>query len=88
MDKGSTIQELSRSLTLPQTREGLPITMEATLTMEEVPIIILTQGMGMGMEQATIRTIPIQPHPPRGTKATLLVSSAGRLDIMPRSALK
>ena len=58
MDKGSTIQELSRSLTLPRTREGLPITMEATVTMEEVPIIILAQGMGMGMEQAAIRIVP------------------------------
>ena len=56
--------------------------------MEEVPIIILAQGMGMGMEQATIRIVPIQPHPPRETYVTLLASSAGRLDTMPQSALK
>ena len=67
MDKGSIIQELSRSLVLPRTREDLPITMEATLTMEEVLIIIMAQRMGKGMEEAAIRTAPIQPHPPRGT---------------------
>ena len=67
MDKGSTIQELNRSPALPRTREDLPITMEATLTMEEVLIIIMAQRMGMGMEQAAIRTAPIQPDLPRRT---------------------
>ena len=65
MDKGSTIQELSRNPISPLNREELPITMEATPIMEEVTITILAQGMGMGMEQRTIRTAPIQPHPPR-----------------------
>ena len=67
MDRGGTLLELSRSPVLLRTREDIPITMEATLTMEEVPIIIMAQGMGMGMEQAAIKTVPIQPHPPRGT---------------------
>ena len=62
--------------------------MEATPIMEGVTMIILAQGMGMGMEQATIRTVPTQPHPPREIKVTLLALSAGRLDTMPRSALK
>ena len=87
MDKRSTIQELSRSLVFPRTREDLSITMEATLTMEEVPIIAVAPGMETGMEQATIRTALTQPHPPRRTKVTLLVSSAGRLDTIPMSAL-
>ena len=47
--------------------EDLFITMEATPIMEEVTITILAQGMGMGMEQATIRIAPIQPRPPRET---------------------
>ena len=59
MDKGGITEELSRSPVSPRTREDLSITMEATLTMDEVPIIIMAQGMGMGMEQATIRTAPI-----------------------------
>ena len=67
MDKGSIILEPSRDPVTPRTREDLFITMEATPTMDEVTIIILAQGMGMGMEQATIRTVPIQPHPPRET---------------------
>ena len=46
----------------PRNREDLFITMEATPIMEEVTIIILAQGTGMGMEQATIRTAPIQCH--------------------------
>ena len=65
MDKGSIIQELSRNPVSPRTREDLPITMEATLTMEEVLIIIMAPRMGMGVEKAVIRTAPTQPHPPR-----------------------
>ena len=86
MDRGSTIQEISRSLVLPQTREDIPITMEDTLTMEEVRITTVAPRMEMGMEQVAIRTALTQPHPPR-TKVTLLVSSAGRLDTTPMSAL-
>ena len=54
MDKGSTIQELSRDLVLPRTREDtFTITMEAIIPMEEVRIIIVAPRMGMGMEEAT-----------------------------------
>ena len=88
MDKGSTIQELSRSLVLPRTREDIPITMEAIPTMEEVRITTVAPRMEMGMEQATTRTALTQPHPSRRTKVTLLDTSAGRLDIMPMSVLK
>ena len=83
MDKESTTLELSRSPISPRTREDLSITMEATPTMEEVRIIIMAQGMGMGMEQVAIRTALTQPHPPRRIKVTLLVSSAGRLGTTP-----
>ena len=65
MDKGSTIQELNRSLVLPQTREGIPITMEATPTMEEVRITTVAPRMGMGMEEAAARTILTQQGSPR-----------------------
>ena len=63
MDKGSTIQELSRDLVLPRTREDLFITMKVINTPEEVRITTMVLRMGLGMEQATIRTAPIQPHP-------------------------
>lgn len=65
MDKGGTIREPCRSLVLPQTREDIPITMEATLTMEEVRIIIVAPRMVMEMEEAAARTIPTQQRPPR-----------------------
>ena len=67
MDRGSTILELSRSLALPLTLEVTPITMEAILTMEEVPITIVNLTMETGMEQAVTRTAPTQQHPPRKT---------------------
>ena len=62
--------------------------MEATPTMEEVPITTMGLRMETGMEQAAIRTALTQPHPPRRIKVTLLVTSAGRLDIMPMNVLK
>ena len=65
MEKESTIQELSRSLVLPQTREDTSITMEATPTMEEVLKITMAPRMGMGMEKAAARTVPTPLHPPR-----------------------
>ena len=66
MDKGTIILELSRSLVLPRTREDiLIITMEATLTMEEVHITIVAPRMEMGMEEAAARTVPTPLHPPR-----------------------
>ena len=86
--KESTILELSRSRVSPQTREDLPITMEATHTMEAVLTTTVAPRMETGMDQAAIRTALTQPHPPRRTKVTLLVSSAGRLDTMPMSVLK
>jgi hypothetical protein len=61
--------------------------MEAILTMGEVCITTVAPRMETGMEQAAIRTALTQPHPPRRIKATLPVSSAGRLDIMPMSVL-
>ena len=88
MDKESTTLELSRSPVSPRTQEDLSITMEATLTMEEVLTTTMAPRMEMGTEQAAIRTALTQPHPPRRTKVTLLVSSAGRLDTMPLSALR
>ena len=84
---GSTILELSRSLALPLIPEVTPITMEAILTMEEVRMTTVAPRMEMGMEQAATRTALTQPHPPRRTKVTLLVSSAERLDTTPLSAL-
>ena len=65
MDKGSTILEHHRSLVLPQTREDIHITMEATPTMEEVHITTMAPRMEMGMEEATVRTVPTQQCPPR-----------------------
>ena len=63
MDKESIIQELSRSHVLPLYREDI-----FSIPMEEVArTITMAQGMGMGMEQATIRTAPTQPHPPKET---------------------
>ena len=66
MDKESTVQELIRSLVLPRTREDtFTTTMEAIIPMEEVRIIIVAPRMGMGMEEATARTIATQQRPPR-----------------------
>ena len=60
--------ELSRSLVLPQTRDDIPIiTMDATLTMEEVHITTVALRMEMGMEETTIKTVPTQQHPLRRT---------------------
>ena len=51
----------------PDMEEDLPITMEATPTMDGVLTTKMAPRMGMGMEQAVIRTAPLQPHPPRRT---------------------
>ena len=54
MDKGSTIQELSRSHILPLDREDIfSIPME-----QEVRTTIVDPRMVMGMEEATDRTVP------------------------------
>ena len=59
MDKGSTIQELSRGPILPRTRKDtFNITMEVTITMEEVLTTIVAPRMVMGMEEATAITVP------------------------------
>ena len=59
MDKGSTIQELSRGPVLPRTQEDtFTITMEVTITMEGVRITIVAPRMGMGMEEATATNVP------------------------------
>ena len=64
MDKGSTIQELSRDPVLPQTRDDtFAITMEAIILMEEVRITIVAPRMGT--EEATSRTVLTQQFPPR-----------------------
>ena len=63
MDRGSTILELSRSLVLPLTPVVTPITMEATLTMEEVHTTIVAPRMVM--EEATDKTVPTHQCPPR-----------------------
>ena len=81
MDRESTILELSRSHDLPRSREATP-------TMEEVLTTTMAPRKETRMEQAAIRTALTQPHLPRRTRVTLLVSSAGRLDTMPLSAMK
>ena len=86
MDKGSIIQELSRDPISPRTREDLCITMEATLTMEEVLTTIVAPRMVM--EEAMKRTVPTQQRPPRKIYATLLATSPRRLDITPMNVLK
>ena len=89
MDKGSTIQELSRDPVLPRTLEDtFTITMEAIIPMEGVRTTIVAPRIAMGMEEAIARTIPTHQHQPRGISATLPVSSARRLDIMPLNVLK
>ena len=66
MDKGSTIQELSRGPVLPRTREDtFTITLEALIPMEGVRITIVAPRMGMGIEEATARTVLTQQRPPR-----------------------
>ena len=66
MDRGSIILELSRNLAIPRTREDtLIITMEDIRTMEEVHTTIVALRMAMGMEEATVRTVPTPRHPPR-----------------------
>ena len=89
MDRGSITLDPSRSPVIPPTQEDITIPpLEAILTIDEIHETIVALGMAMGMEETTIRTIPLHPHPPREIWVTLLVSSAGRLDIMPQSVLK
>ena len=63
MDKGSTIQELSRSHVLPLDREDI-----FSILMEEVArTITMAPGMVMGMEEATARIVPTRQPQPRET---------------------
>ena len=71
MDRGGTLQELSRSPAIPRTREDILITMEAITmedihTMEEVRTTTMAPRMAMGMEEAAARTVPILQHQPKG----------------------
>ena len=66
MGKESIILELSRSLVLPRTREDpFNITMEVTITTEEVRTTIVAPRMAMRMEEAAARTVPTQQRLPR-----------------------
>ena len=67
MDKESIVQELTRSLVLPRTQEDtFSITMEVTITLEEVCTTIMAPRMVMGMEEETDRTVPTHlPHQER-----------------------
>ena len=63
MDKGSTIQELSKSHVLPLDREDT-----FSIPMEEVAhTIIMALRMVMGMEEATVRTVRTHQPQPRET---------------------
>ena len=66
MDKGSIILELSRDPVPPRTREDpYNITMEVTITLEEVCTTIVAPRAEMVMEEATDITVPTQQPPPR-----------------------
>ena len=66
MDKGSIILELSKDPVFPRTREDpFSITMEVTITLEDVRTTIVAPRMGMLMEEETDRTVPTQQRPPR-----------------------
>ena len=67
MDRGGTLQELSRSPAIPRIREDITTTMEAITmedirTMEQVCITTVAPGMAMGMEEAAARTVPTLQH--------------------------
>ena len=67
MDRGGTLLELSRSPAIPRTREDILTTMEAITmedirTMEEVHTTTVAPRMAMGMEEATVRTVPTPRH--------------------------
>ena len=64
MDKGGTIEELSRSLVLRRTREDIPTTME-DIIMED----IIMEGMGT---IATTTTTPSQAMEAMATSTVLL----------------
>ena len=63
IDRGGTLQELSRSQTTLRTQEDIPTTMEAitmedTRTTEQVRTTTMAPRMAMGMEAAIVKTVP------------------------------
>ena len=71
MDRGGTVQELSRSPDIPRTQEDILTTMEAITmedirTMEQVRTTTVAPRMAMGMEEAAARTIPTLQRQLRG----------------------
>ena len=66
MDMGGTLFELSKSPTIPRTREDILITMEDICTMDQARIAIVDPRMAMGMEEAAAGTVPTLLHQPRG----------------------
>ena len=70
---GGTILKLSRSPAIPPNREDILITMEVITmedirTMEEFHTTTVALRMAMGMEEATVRTVPTPQHQPRGSE--------------------
>ena len=81
MDKEGIILEPSRSPDSLRIREDIPITMES-------PTTTMALRMEMGMDQVVTRAALPRPHPLRRISAISPISSEGRMDIMPRTALK
>ena len=70
MELGSLTLEPSKSPAIPHTQEDTtipPITMEAILIMEGLHTTTVVLGIAMGMEEATIRIVPLPQHLPRRT---------------------
>ena len=71
MDREGAILELSRSLTIPRTREDTLITTMEVITMEDIHTIegihttIVALRMVLGMEEAIVGAVPTLRHPPR-----------------------
>ena len=67
IDRGGTLQELSRSPAILRTQEDITTTMEAITmedicTMDQVHITTVALRMAMGMEEAAARTVPTLQH--------------------------
>ena len=70
MDRGSTTLELSRSHVLPQSREdssSIPMEVVAHTT-----TVALRMGMGMGIEETTVRTFQPSNTRQEGSKSHYL----------------
>ena len=81
MDKEGIIMEPNRSPDSLRIREDIPITME-------FPTTTMALRIEMGMEQVVTGAALPRPHPLRRISAISPVSSAGRMDTTPLSALK